>query len=375
MITSLSIENFKCFSSSTQFNLASLNLFTGYNGRGKSSVFQALLLLAQSLQKNSNLEKLEVNGRFVNLDLFEDLINNDSKKETIRFTLNSDNSDYAKIKLGYEELSDRAGKIVELKINNINYFQKAASISEDTEKIEERHLYTYPKEFQNLFANYYYVSADRLGPTKYEEKGDFDIYNPVGCNGEHRLNVLGQDKQLLQEVSNWINYIMDGGTLDVEGNDNKQSAVLKLLFEISKNHNRSIKSINCGFGYSYILPIVITALSIKNGCLFIENPEAHLHPKAQSRLMELICKITENNKVQIFIETHSEHIINGVRLCSLKPKFHVNNTDVSIYFFDKDFSIYSLEMDEQSQISDWPCGFFDQQEIDISEILKLGLFK
>ena len=48
---------------------------------------------------------------------------------------------------------------------------------------------------------------------------------------------------------------------------------------------------------------------------------------------------------------------------------------MKIYFFDKDYSVYPLAMDEQGQISEWPSDFFDQQEIDLSNILKLGLFK
>ena len=375
MLTSLSVKNFKCFSSPVRFDLSSLNVFTGYNGRGKSSVFQVLLLLSQSLKKNSSVEKLEVNGKFVHLDLFEDLINKGSGEKKIYFTLESDKKEYSTVDLGYEEFSDRVGKIVELKINGTSYFQQAASITTETRDADESHLYTYPKDFHNLLADYNYVSADRLGPTRYEEKEDIDITNPVGCNGEHKLNVLVQNKKLLAEVSKWICYIMDGGVLDVEGKDNKQSAVLKLLFAINDHFTQGVKAINCGFGYSYILPIVIMALTIEHGCLFIENPEAHLHPKAQSRLMELICGITKKKDVQVFIETHSEHIINSVRLCSLKDEFLIKNTDVSIYFFDRDFSIHHLSMDDEAQISDWPTGFFDQQEIDLSEILKLGLFK
>ena len=91
--------------------------------------------------------------------------------------------------------------------------------------------------------------------------------------------------------------------------------------------------------------------------------------------MELICQMTKNRHVQIFIETHSEHIINSVRLCSLKENSPITHEDVKIYFFDKDYSVYPLAMDEQGQISEWPSGFFDQQEIDLSNILKLGLFK
>ena len=373
MISSLTIDNFKCFSSSTKFDLSALNLFTGYNGRGKSSVFQVLLLLAQSLHRNGNVEKLEVNGDFVRLDLFEDLVNRNRLRDNICFKLKTTETEYSLIELGYKEMSDRVGKIVELKINGVNYFQQATSLSDSNNIKQESHLYTYPKDFQSLFMDYNYISADRLGPTRYEEKEEINASNPVGCNGEHRLNMLIRKDELLNEVSRWVSYIMDGGILEITGRENKQSAVLNLLFQIGKD--KGLKSINCGFGYSYILPIVIMALTIERGCLFIENPEAHLHPRAQSRLMELICQMTKNRHVQIFIETHSEHIINSVRLCSLKENSPITHEDVKIYFFDKDYSVYPLAMDEQGQISEWPSGFFDQQEIDLSNILKLGLFK
>lgn len=375
MITKLAIENFKCFPKPTSFKLAPLNIFTGYNGRGKSSVFQALLLIAQSFEKNGNIEKLEVNGNFIKLDLFEDLISkNDTNNKLIRFTIESDITGYSKVELGYKEFSDRIGEIAEFKINETDYFQQAASLSDNDEKQLSRHLYTYPKEFQNLFTEYNYISADRLGLTRYEEKNETRKSNPIGCNGEHRLNILSKDETLQKEASKWINYIMDGGLLEIAGIDNKQSAVLNLLFQTANGKN-GVKSINCGFGYSYVLSIIIMILTTKNGCIFIENPEAHLHPKAQSRLMELICQKIANKNIQIFIETHSEHIINSVRLCSLKNETLLKYNDVSIYFFDKDYKIFSLTMDEDAQISNWPSGFFDQQELDIAEILKLGLFK
>lgn len=374
MITTLTVDNFKCFSIPTCFNFSSLNIFTGYNGRGKSSVFQTLLLLSQSFEKNGNVESLEVNGSFVRLDLFEDLINrNNPSNPNIRFILESSQNEYSKVELSYKESSDRVGEIVELKINEKSYFQQAASLSEVNEVKKGNHLYIYPKDFQNLFVDYNYIAADRLGPTRYEEKGEIGKSNPIGCNGEHRLNMLSKDTSMLEKASHWISYIMDGGAIELTGRENKQSAVLNLFFKTDVE--KSIKSVNCGFGYSYILPIVIMALTIKKGCLFIENPEAHLHPKAQSRLMELICKIIDNKNVQVFIETHSEHIINSVRLCSLKEDFSINHQDVSIYFFDKDYQIFPLTMDEEAQISNWPSGFFDQQEIDLREILKLGLFK
>jgi AAA15 family ATPase/GTPase len=81
-----------------------LNIFTGYNGRGKSSVFQTLLLLGQSFIKNGDIEKLEVNGNFVRLDLFEDLLYKNSSakgKDKMFFKLDTDISEYSSVVVGY----------------------------------------------------------------------------------------------------------------------------------------------------------------------------------------------------------------------------------------------------------------------------------
>lgn len=376
MINKLSIENFKCFLHPTEFQLSSLNIFTGYNGRGKSSVFQTLLLLGQSFIKNGNIEKLEVNGNFVRLDLFEDLLYKDSsirRKDKMFFNLETDVSEYRSIEVGYKEYTERTGKICQLKINDIDYFQEASSIGGGKEEATNKSLYTYPKHFHALFSNFNYVSADRLGPTLFEEKDEISFINPLNSNGDHRLNILSRNGLLLEATNEWLNYIMDGGNVSINGLD-KKSAVLGLHIDAG-NGSKDLKSINCGFGYSYILSVIIVLLSTEEGCIFIENPEAHLHPLAQARLMELVCEQVKKKNIQVFIETHSEHIINRVRLCTLKKEFSITNKDVSLYFFDKDYRISSLTIDEDGQVSNWPIGFFDQQENDLREILKLGLFR
>lgn len=400
MLQQLSISNFKCFAKKTTFNLKPLNVFSGLNGRGKSTVFQSLLMLSQSLNKNGDIEYLYVNGDYVNLDLFDDILNfkcsaKDNKDKTIRFGLTSDNQEISKIELGYKEHSERVGIISELKINNENYFQKGASITTTSVSVKkgkdkDSFLYGYPKDAVNsLFRNVYFISADRLGPTRDERKADEYTYNPLGVFGEHRLNIL-YDKDLsinavkidkdqgslLDETSKWLAYIMDGAKLSLRGED-KEDSVLQLLLSNNEQYDREVKAINFGYGYSYILSIILIALLAKPGSLvFVENPEAHLHPRAQSRLTELLCKLSEIG-VQVFIETHSEHVINRVRLSVLKDNMKLTHEDISIYFFGDNFDITNLEMDGDAQFLNGNClnGFFDQQEIDTGEILKLGLFR
>ena len=372
MINQLTLTNFKCFENPQSFNLKRVNVFAGYNGRGKSSVFQALLLLSQSLVRFGHVEQMEVNGEYVTLDLFEDLVNCNHPYDPVVIELCQYDPEIKAV-LGYREESDRMGKLDELKINDTDYFNsKVSSISGGEEVVVHSLSSEYPKDFLGLLRNVEYVSAFRVGPTKYEDKSDIDKNNPVGRNGEHCLSVI-VNGDLIEKVSYWMNYIMDGVNLTIDGKG-KNASVLKLMMTM-RDGDKPFKSLNCGFGYRYVLPIIISALTKKKGSLFVENPEAHLHPKAQSRLMEMLCKELGHNDVQVFIETHSEHIINSVRVNALREACPMLFSDVSIYFFDKDYTCVEIQMDSDGQITNWPKGFFDQQELDLSEILKLGLLK
>lgn len=378
MITKLTLSNFKCFKEAHIFNLKKVNLFTGYNGRGKSTIFQSLLLLAQTVYDGKNLQNLLVNGIFCNLGLFEDLLNDKKSDDSFHIIINTDYKDKIKqIEISYKELSDRKGTLSSMKVDNEESFQTVKKLdgSEETLKAEYQ---GYDSKVNDIFQNFYFVSADRLGPTPFEVKKDLYDNNPIGNNGEYRLNVLAGQKELQKDLADIITKIMDGGILNVSGDESesKKTDVLKLYFN-TINNEKKVSSINSGFGYSYVLPIILAALTMKNGSLFIENPEAHLHPFAQSQLIKELIKIALKNNIQLYIESHSEHVINAVRLCVLYEGDYseLKNTDVSTYFFDKNMEIIPLFMKEDAQMDNWPSGFFDQAERDAAEILKLGLLK
>lgn len=379
MFTRVSLENYKCFSNKEDFNLRKVNVFTGYNGRGKSTVFQSFLLLAQSLYDNKTLKNLIVNGSFCKLGLFEDLIHHNNTSNIIHFYFETDSEKYNALEFAYKELSDRKGTLEDIVIDGKSYVETTKQLGGENGASDKKSLQSYPEDIHTLFDNFCFVSADRLGPTLFEVKQDLFENNPIGNSGEHRLNVLAGHDELQTELSSAINRIMDGGNLSVSGDSDKEKSneVLKLYFT-SIIDGQPVKSINCGFGYSYIIPVLLTSLCMKKGCLFIENPEAHLHPFAQSQLTKELVSICTRNNTQLFIETHSEHVINALRLCSLydTPQFDkFSNNDLSIYFFDKDMSIISLNLEENGQISKWPLGFFDQAERDAAQIVKLGLLK
>ena len=102
----------------------------------------------------------------------------------------------------------------------------------------------------------------------------------------------------------------------------------------------------------------------------IEEPEAHLHPAAQSRIGKFL-QIISLSGVQIIVETHSEHVIDGIRLQAA----YMEQTDhVTVDFFnrrDKDIDIKKIWLDKNGELSDWPKDFFDQKSIDLRELLKI----
>lgn len=376
MIKKISIENFKCFGSSTTFDLSKVNLFVGYNGRGKSSVIQSFLLLCQSICHYRNLETLEVNGDYVQLGLFEDLLNSSfNQHKNVKITIETDQKEGYDVQISYEENPDaeRQGKINGLWVDGKEFLIKSvktldgAQTSDVTLPVDR-----YPDGVNAIFRNCNYVAAERRGPSLYEEKRDEDPNNPVGKNGENVLNRIAKNKSLQEKINEWVDYIMEGGVLSLTGEE-KKSSVLSLNLTMP-NVERKIdgfKSINCGFGYSYVLSIVVNALSMESGILIVENPEAHLHPQAQLRLTELLAKVSEGD-VQILIETHSEHIVNGFRIYALRKNFKLASEDLSIYFFDADYSIKHLSVESNGRIKNWPKGFFDQYEWEMTELIKLG---
>ena len=103
----------------------------------------------------------------------------------------------------------------------------------------------------------------------------------------------------------------------------------------------------------------------------MENPEAHLHPRAQSRIAEFFAMVASCG-IQVFIESHSEHILNGLRVSVLKPDISVRYDELIIHYFNENFESERLSIDEKGKIENWPTGFFDQEEIDLSNIFKFS---
>ena len=404
MLSSISFRNYKCLDNQA-FAFKGINIFCGYNGRGKSSVIQAILMLAQSIDKSNatSLEKLHLNGPLVNLGDFDELLSNieDTSNLSLDFKLGIESGgDLHVLTFGYEMVDDyKVGGMRKCVIDSEDYFDVVGGNSGDGTTAQTRSLNKQLPLYINQILssqNVHYVSANRRGPVKFEEKKERPDYYSVGTEGASTINTMAsypdkvdsqmnvdfldaQEWPLERAITSWIDFIMGGGAVSVQGKNTlndiknqKKSSVLSLSFNMQNAGERPFNSYNVGFGYSYILPIIVSALIAKEGnIVIVENPEAHLHPEAQVRLTYLLAKLAARG-VQVFVETHSEHVVNGLRLAVLKEEYKLNNDDVRIYFFDEDYSIKSLNIEKNGRIKNWPDHFFDQYQKELAEILTLG---
>jgi len=125
-----------------------------------------------------------------------------------------------------------------------------------------------------------------------------------------------------------------------------------------------------GFGISQVLPVIVQCFYAPPGSiLFIEQPELHLHPRAQAQLADLFINVLtaredgRERKIQLIIETHSEHFLNRLqrRIAEDDPEHSITTNDVAAYFANttgSESKLVPLEIDEFGNISNWPENFF-----------------
>ena len=399
MLTNITLENFKCFKEEIEFPLKQINLLTGINGRGKSTLLQSLLLMRQSIDDHFFANKIILNGSCIKLGKFEDIRNSNVSRDeniTFKYKLNYLSVD---VEFGFEYILGENQK--DNRIANIDRcsfssprFKSSHKVKPSQTEILSNHLFKLmpiaaiqEKEdmiavemmeqtaFSRFFETIHYVSADRIGPQDFYLKDHLSEFPNVGARGENTINLLdklrdtpiheelclGDDAQiLLTQTEAWLQEIFEGAKLEIP---KTLSSVIEPLFNTDSSKNR-YKSSNIGFGYSYILPIVVSGLIAEPGeVLIVENPEAHLHPRAQSRLVRFLAKVSQTG-VQVFIETHSDHILNALRIAVYDML--IKNEEANILYFPPEIGqpIIQIPIQEDGRIENWPPGFFDQIDED-----------
>lgn len=370
MHTELSIENFKCFSKKTNIKLGRINVCLGSNSVGKSSVIQSCIMLRQIFEQAKLFRNAKIDEYIIQLNDVYGLQLGDSQH------IQSANKD--EIELGID-----------------GYMYQLYPIADSPMEMKVRNHYNIEETFGNnglLSDEFYYLNAERIGPRNYQLI-DSKVINNCGVYGENTMHLLkvvynnkvgnskcfnlDEDKKVNtvgKQVEYWMDYIIPG--IEITTDDVTDLRVSKMMLQQTALDTGFLSPYNFGFGISYVLPIILTGLIAKEDSVFlVENPEAHLHPKGQSHMGYFLAKMSMAG-VQVFVETHSEHVINGIRIAALQNNMSPDEISIN-YFSIKDRDGYAQHMvehitlNERMDLEVWPDGFMDQEEEDLRILREL----
>ena len=360
MIENIKIKNFKSLKN-INLNLTNLNLLVGMNGMGKSSFIQVILLLLQSNNLCSQGELL-LSNFLVDIGKGKDALYQFASDEKISIHIKLSDNKEVEWQFNYDPINEKL-------YSNLN--KKTDIISE--------------------FEDFQYISANRLGPQLLHNtsisaiKKDF-----LGVKGEfaaHYLHINGNKQKineklkhkkteeltLFNQVNGWMSEISPGVKINITEVPNIDQIILIYQFELGNGRTDYYKPQNVGYGLSYVLPIIVSLLtSNENKLIILENPESHIHPRGQAELGKLIA-LAASNGAQLIVETHSDHIINGIRVAVKENQ--IENNKVNISFFDKittkdeQFTnIDSIKIDKNGELSEYPQNFLDEWD---SQLMRL----
>ncbi len=376
MLENLRLQNFKSIRDQ-QISIGKLTVLAGLNGSGKSSVLQSLALLKQSLDASPTGTQLALRGKLVELGRSEDVQFEGAESDEIVIELGTS--------WGRANLVSTAARRADTLVT-----RPEGDIAAVT---------------QELFDGFQFIQADRLTPAKqYLQASTPDQKSGwLGCRGEFTIDYLQRnpDKKvsrartfprgdgtlpdgllrqvaptdrLLDQVAGWLQQLSPGVRPRAAAVELADATSLRFEYTGTKVDSTSHqhRPSNVGFGLTYSLPIIVACLAAKRGSLLLlENPEAHLHPRGQSALGLLLARCASDG-VQVIVETHSDHLLNGIRIAAKRSEIAADA--VAVHYFSRNIETgettkASPQLLPNGRFSDWPPGFFDEWTKALDELL------
>ena len=176
-----------------------------------------------------------------------------------------------------------------------------------------------------------------------------------------RVRLLSVDEQIMKWLQE-LGLIDSYRLVSVSGTEKDYEFLIKQY-----KGGPEVRLTDVGFGVSQVLPVLILCYYAPEGSILIlEQPEAHLHPKVQSELGDVLIDVVKNRNIQIILESHSEHLIH--RLTRRIAEEEISADDMALYSCQINegvSEIEPLEMDEYGNISNWPQNFFGDDTGDL----------
>lgn len=385
MIKSIELKNFKSIKEK-KFSLRNLNILLGLNGQGKSSFIQSLLLLRQS---SDSLRRglLQLNGNEFSMGTTKDaLYQYTGKNENLSITLGFDDKEPYTMIFDYTIGSDVFNQI-NMETDMYGDPKRSIDIKQSLFDVKFQYLNANRIEPQSIHKKSYtsVVTMNNIGSLgQYtvdylETRGDDDIefencIHPKTISSKNNKGIEIKDSRLKNQVNLWMSEISPDVRIRTT---NVSSDIVKLEYEYEQptyGKTMVFKPENVGFGISYSMHVIVALLKARSGdLLIIENPESHIHPRGQAELGKLISLVAQNN-IQIIIETHSDHILNGIRVGvknspELKEKTQLFYFKKEVMPMEQYSNISNIQIDKNGMLSDYPENLLAEWSNQLSQLI------
>lgn len=402
MLRRIKLDNFKVFEM-VEIDFSRINILIGPNGTGKSSIWQALILLRQSIEH----EALHTEGPLINFGEFRNIANKKAEQKEIGMLISCDVDttypqlnipkptvmsyrasfdpkvmDYeAEITIDQErryfvEAFKRQTNVIEpasieipaerpeghppeVSISlGVNYqiakpfIIRSTKGTESVRKPVEDEIVALSSTINVLLRNTYYIPALRGLELPYYPLQDSFIMDVVPGDNKQLASTFAYSGRELEEViSEWCREITGSG-IGAEVIPGKR---VKIDSDVTYG---GIPVVCDGFGTNQLVHLLLTlAITPDQAVIAIEEPEIHLHPKAQEKLCDIILGVSKDDKKQMIITTHSEHILYSFIQAVKKGK--LSRDELAIYYFaEKGEEPQLVEQDETGDIYGWGRRFF-----------------
>ncbi len=372
-LNQIDLEQFKCFEL-LKLPLGALTLLTGLNASGKSSVLQALVLLHQTIREQEWSRRLLLNGTELALGTVADVVDTVTGSRTFGIGV-LDGAREIRWSFDGEDRRNMSALVTSLHVGGkdisppdvLRHLLPPTIAAEDAGTVERLRRLSY-------------LTAERIGPQDVYPLEDPNSIQVVGPKGEYAVSLLYWNRDevvlddlaignspptLVHQVEARMDEFFPGCSLGIQHIPRANVATLGLRTSPATGFHRPV---HVGFGLTQVLPIIVAALSRqRQDLLLIENPEVHLHPAGQAKMGRFLSQVAAAG-VQVMIETHSDHVLNGVRR-SVKDRV-IDAEKVHIHFFRDRYQrgeqVVSPVIDQTGNLDDAPGGFFDQFDKDMN---------
>jgi len=242
-----------------------------------------------------------------------------------------------------------------------SYYQNAGFLSDlqlELVQMLKRVYYLGPlREFPKRYYTSKGTTPSDLGP-----KGEFVVDAILASRKQGKYISPGYKKTrktLEERIAYWLERLGLIHSFKVE-------PIGSSLYEVKVKRGPKSSEVlitDVGFGVSQVLPVLVMCYYVPEGStILLEQPEIHLHPSVQMGLADVFIDVAKNRKVQVILESHSEHLLS--RLQRRLAEKSVSNDAVALYFCDvaaTGSQLNKLDINLWGDISNWPVDFFGDQ--------------